>query len=407
MEPTPPKSSPPPEKEKFGDPSPHVDPLDADSDIVDYEDLLDVARRKHLKLAANVAEALSNGEAYVRERLGLPDPREDRTSPRAPGPGDALFELGRLHLEYLDKLADLTKEIGADAHRYLEGLFARAGRSAGAPARLAVDVFEPADGATYEPSRPRLSFEVQNDWKAGATIDFQAGRFVDLETGTPVAEERVTLLRVKAEGATRDVALGGRVRATVEIQARRTHLRLHHIYKAPIRVLVDGVLRQTIEVVVRALPKPAIPTLELTWDGNRFSPKDRVFPVSNDTKWAGTFVAKVDGQPVTLKKDGSCEAVSLLDVASGQPAGCQVVLRLTREQERDRQNGNEKDIPRDALWTVTPAGTVEPGQVCERDIALHFSPDPPGREELLARIRVRVQFPLPAGAGGRGSKEAP
>lgn len=328
--------------------------MDDDIRVDDYEDFIDVGRRVHLKLAASVAEALNEATDGLRRRFGITPPKDDRTGPRARGPGDMLFDVARLQLEYLSKLADLTKEHGGDAHRFLERMLLRAGGNSPRPPRLDMQLYVTGgDDKAFEPRRRTLRFVVVNDWKADAVLSLAMRSCVNIETGLAPTVDNGTLVLAFANAGPQP--LGGSAMGEVTLHVdQAAWLEPFNAYRVDIDVLVDGKPRKTIELIVTSVPKPALPVLELT----RAKRNSGAVPIVNDLGRDASVVceldpfrdlathdptpealAEVNCPPGVLKKDESTSFVVRETAAKGIGAGTyEAVLRVLLRPQQDARD---------------------------------------------------------------------
>jgi hypothetical protein len=350
--------------------------LDKDTRVEDYEDFLDVARRVQLKFTAEMAAAFSRTAGEFRRRHGIPDPQEDRVRPRERGPGDVLFDIARLQLDYLGKLADLTKAHGGEAHRILERLFAGAAPRKSGESRLNVELYVVGgEENQFEPQRRRIRFVLVNDWEPDADLSFRVGSFVDVESGLDHAGG-LGALTVTSRSTGQTVPLGGSTDVTVDLDVAAAKFAPFHAYRADIDALVGSRVRRTIQVVVRSVPKPALPTLQFTL-GRALQPPERIFPIVND-----------QDVPVTLEEVRGV-GVPLLDVASHSQSSLEVSTSLAgfRKQKYELEPGDSLPFP----ISLTLAGRkARPSRgTYEREVGVLLRRKGGGDPFVAKRLRVR------------------
>jgi hypothetical protein len=369
-------------------PAKDVDPLEGNREIEDYEDFIDVSRRVHTKLLANLAESLTNSEKRVREHLGLPPRDADRMAARLPAPSDFLLDMGKLHLEYVDRLAELAKHHGTDVERALEGLMSHLPRSTARASRFEVDAYDPGAGKPYEPSTRKIQFRIRtDDLQPDTRIEVKCGRFVDVETGEAVSEAGKDALKPSAIDRIERGAFAPDRDATITLTVSRDVFRPSHAYSADVQLLVDGAVRRKFQVFLRILPKPALPLLELRWSHQANRWESRSFPITNDLPIRGDERAELEIKPVDgplgpagkgNKGNQEIKLLALLDPMTWEPGPKVEVIC-----DRQRLAAGETAL---CQFVADKIPKNKAGYEAVVRLVLRSN----GREEEVARLRVRA-----------------
>jgi hypothetical protein len=365
-----------------------VDPLEGNREIEDYEDFIDVSRRVHTKLFANVAKALTDADTRVRRQLGLPPRDADRLAARMPAASDLLLDLGRLHLEFVDRLADLTREHGTDVERALEGLLARVPRSTSRTTRFEIDAYDPGNDAPYEPATRTLRFRVRtDDLQPDSPVDVQCEAFADIETGEKVVPRDGERLATASLSAAERGASDRDASITVNIDRRL--FQTSHAYASTVRLLVNGAVSRTFQIILRVLPKPALPLLELRRSpGKRW--ESRPFPITNDT-----------GAKATLEVtpwEGRLANTATANADKGPGFKVSINGRVAKDEGPTLSDGET------ATCTFTADDVPTDGATYEEivRVVLHVS----GRQEEAARLRLRARNAQPGSVPAAKRKRA-